>query len=656
MLDGVTPIQKVIQMLGDMNSKAKADKKDEEVRFRKFKFFCEQTGSEKKRDIGVSNDAIEQLVADIGKAEADAVALGKEISELDASIQGWTSDEENATAIRKKDNADYKVTHTDYSESVDALERAIATLKSRAADVPQALISVQKIAAKNPEFPSAVRRALVSFIEMTSTSSMQAPEANAYEFQSSGIIAMLKKLKDKFLTELRTLEKEEMKMKHNYEMLMQKLHDDIENASEQKEKKTSMKARRQADAAKAKGDLSSTTLLRDDDTKYLSDLITECKSKSQDFESRQITRAGEIEAISKAIEILASPAVSGAAEKHLPSALVQAQSQGTSLIQLRNGLDSSLPARLRRAASFLSGRATHSKSGLLSMMADHAANDPFAKVKKLIQDLLVQLMEEANAEADHKGWCDTELATNKQTREDLTASVTDLTAQVDELTAAEAKLGRDIAQLSDEIAEIDAAVAKATDDRAAEKKENAQTTADAKAAQSAVTQAIQVLKEFYAGAAEATALTQQSPAEDAPETFKEPYKGMQDEGGGVLGMLEVILSDFARLEAETASSEDAAQRDFDKFSADSSQDKAVKQTEVDHKTLKKQQTGEKLAQANKELKDTNEELTAAMDYYDKLKPSCIDSGMSYEDRKQRREEEIDSLKEALNILSGETIA
>merc|ERR1719428_526650 len=199
-------------------------------------------------------------------------------------------------------------------------------------------------------------------------------------------------------------------------------------------------------------------------------------------------------------------------------------------------------------------------------------------------------------------------------------------------------------------------MAKATEDRVQEKKDNTQTVAEAKEAQNAVTQAIQVLKEFYSSAAEATALTQQTPAADAPETFTEPYKGMQEQGGGVIGMLQVILSDFARLEAETTSAEDAAQRDFERFSADSSQDKAVKQTEADHKTLKKQQTAEKLAQSSKELKDTNEELTAAMDYYDKLKPSCLDSGMSYADRKQRREEEIDSLKEALSILSGEQIA
>ena len=79
------------------------------------------------------------------------------------------------------------------------------------------------------------------------------------------------------------------------------------------------------------------------------------------------------------------------------------------------------------------------------------------------------------------------------------------------------------------------------------------------------------MKEFYAKAAEATALTQlqqRGPAEDAPETFSQPFKGNQDAAGGVLGMLEVIQSDFARLETETTSSESTSQREFDQFMAE----------------------------------------------------------------------------------------
>merc|ERR1719313_2695217 len=178
----------------------------------------------------------------------------------------------------------------------------------------------------------------------------------------------------------------------------------------------------------------------------------------------------------------------------------------------------------------------------------------------MIKDLIVRLMEESTEEAEHKGWCDTELATNKQTRADKAENVDLLTAKKDQLTADISKLAEDIADLSDAIAEIDAAVAKATEVRSAEKEKNAKTVADAQEAQEAVASAIQILNEFYAKAAESTSFVQskhkQTPEADAP------YKGMGAAGGGVLGMLEVIQSDFARLEAETRSAESEGENDF----------------------------------------------------------------------------------------------
>merc|ERR1712151_567319 len=198
-----------------------------------------------------------------------------------------------------------------------------------------------------------------------------------------------------------------------------------------------------------------------------------------------------------------------------------------------------------RAGAYLNEQARRLNSRVLSALATRVADDPFVKVKKMIKDLIVRLMEEANEEAEHKGWCDTELSTNEQTRKEKTEAVETLHAEIDELEASIAKLTEDIAELTKAVADLDAAMAKATTIRQEEKATNAATVKDAQDAQTAVAQALTVLKEFYAKAGEATALLQkQQPV--APAIFDSPYKGLQAENGGVVGMLEVIQSDFAR--------------------------------------------------------------------------------------------------------------
>jgi hypothetical protein len=211
------------------------------------------------------------------------------------------------------------------------------------------------------------------------------------------------------------------------------------------------------------------------------------------------------------------------------------------------------------------------------------------------------------------------------------------------------------------IAELDTAVATATEVRTAESSKNTVTISDAQAAQTAVAQALGVLNEFYAKAAEATSLAQTSKKTSAkvgqPEIFSdEPYTGMGAENGGVLGMIEVIQSDFSRLEAETTAAEGEAAKQYEEFMNDSKVDKTQKSADLDHKTGLKQNHEQALQQTKVDLEGTQKELDAAMAYYEKLKPTCVSSEEPYEDRVAKRKEEIESLQEALRILNGEDVA
>jgi len=325
------------------------------------------------------------------------------------------------------------------------------------------------------------------------------------------------------------------------------------------------------------------------------------------------------------------------------------QTQATSFAQLRSADD----GKRQRLVEFLQGRAQKLGSKYLALVASRAGEDPFAKIKSMIKDLIVKLMEEANAEADQHAFCQTELATNKQTREIKSGEVDELTAELESQNALLEKLTTEITQLSDEVAEIKGQQNTATNNRLAEKKTNTATIADAKAAQAAVEKATTVLKSFYSSVAAGSALLQDTAGlkqEMQQAASLDPYSGQQAGSGGILGMMEVILSDFARLETETQESENSAASTYETFMNESNEDVAVKETESEHKTNKKDTCTETIAELNKTLKLTQTELDKALDYYDKLKAECVDTKVSYEERVQMREEEIQSLQEALKVL------
>merc|ERR1719478_339404 len=174
---------------------------------------------------------------------------------------------------------------------------------------------------------------------------------------------------------------------------------------------TKRRAETQEHKAQCEGDLAQTTADRDEDVKYLDETTALCTQKAADFESRQKLRADELEAIAKAIEIIGSGAVAGSGEKHLP-ALLQIK-KAPALAQLRSS-NGQAPIQ-KQISDFLAERARLSGSSLLAQVAEHCASDPFAKVKKMIKDLISKLKQEATEKAEHHGWCQTELTTNKQT-------------------------------------------------------------------------------------------------------------------------------------------------------------------------------------------------------------------------------------------------
>ena len=453
---------------------------------------------------------------------------------------------------------------------------------------------------------------------------------------------MLEGLQDKFVDERISLEKEEQKKRHAFEMLVQSLGGALAQSKKEQEEKGQFKAKQLQSKASSEGDLGETKVEKQSDEKYSTDLKATCSKKAAAFAARQKLRQEEIEAIEKAKGIIAGEAVAGSAGKHLPS-LLQAGPKRTALAFLRSEVRE---PQSERVARFLQQRASALNSRVLSAVAGRAAADPIAKVRTMIEQLITKMQTQQNEEASKNGWCNAELASNKATREEKTDAVDELSSDADELSTAIGKLGEEVSALAKQVSELDADMAKATQMREEESAKNAATVKDAKEAQAAVAQALLVLRDFYKKAAGASSLlqTRHREARAEPEVFgDEPYTGMGGESGGVISMLEVIQSDFAQLQAESEAAEESGLKEYQEFMEDSKVDKATKVRTSEHKTSKKQAKTQELTAVRADLQGTQKELDAAKAYFEKLKPDCLDTGASYAERQAQRKQEARTL-------------
>jgi len=366
------------------------------------------------------------------------------------------------------------------------------------------------------------------------------------------------------------------------------------------------------------------------------------------FKANQEVRRQELEAIAKATEIISSPAVADSYKTHIN--LVQQQPLALTQLRMRGSFNLKLTRSnsQRHAAQYLSAQAQALSSKTLSLAAKQVSTAPFDKVIDMIKTLLTKLKEEAADEADHKEWCDEQLKTNKKKREKKTSQSEKLLAEIEALSGKIASTGERIATLAAEIEDVTEAMKKATAQRQKENAENEATIADTKAGVQAVKRALAILKEFYS--TQEDFMQKSASARQVPEM--EEYKGMKGAKGGVIGMMEVIETDFSRLLADTKAAESQAKAEYDEFMKDSKDSKQTKHKEEVKQKLQKDQDQFEVARLKKDLKGVHVELEKANDYFEQLKPTCMEVHVSYEERVARRKEEIAALEEAYKVLDS----
>lgn len=278
---------------------------------------------------------------------------------------------------------------------------------------------------------------------------------------------------------------------------------------------------------------------------------------------------------------------------------------------------------------------------------------------KLIQALVERLLKEMAEEAGHKGFCDTELGKAKTTRDFEHEKTQKLSAELEKLEVAEATLKENIKTLESEIEELNESLEKATKLRDEEKESNMETINKSKEGLEAITEAIKILKDFYKGAGKAKVLLQASPIDEAGENPGEvaggAYKGKQTQGANIIAMLQVIKSDFERSIKQTGEAEDASHSSFISFDRESKSSLSTKETAKTQAESDLEATKIAIKESMASLSEAQSLIDDQLKAIEELKPVCIDTGMSYEERVAKREEEIEALKKALCQLDTEGV-
>merc|ERR1719174_13702 len=291
----------------------------------------------------------------------------------------------------------------------------------------------------------------------------------------------------------------------------------------------------------------------------------------------------------------------------------------------------------------------------------------------MVQKMIFHLMSEQKDEDDHKHWCDKELNITEMMIEDKTKTANSLDAAINQLTAEIDTLTTAIKDNTKSIAAMQTSIKDMTSERQDQKAENAATVKDAQDAQTAISQAIAVLEDFYKSTGEVAkepwelaqtgAAVRRVRGDELPEgagelSEAEPqlwssksYAGT-DSGSGVIGMLTNIATDFASMEAKARSDETSQQDNYDKEMTATNIDIAEKQSDSEQKTARKERMEEKLTNKNNDKTHNANELAATTKYETDLQKACVDGDSTYEERKAARTTEIEALQDAQKILES----
>merc|ERR1711992_79877 len=218
-----------------------------------------------------------------------------------------------------------------------------------------------------------------------------------------------------------------------------------------------------------------------------------------------------------------------------------------------------------------------------------------------------------------------ELAETRAKKADKTAEIEKLTTKIDQMSTRSAKLKEEVAALQKALADLMSAQAEMDQLREKESEAYKVNKAELEQGLDGVKLALKVLSDYYDSDAS--------------------HNAAEGAGSSIIGLLEVAESDLEKELAEVIATEEMAAATYEK---------ETKENEIDKVTKEAGELDAAVAEATADKTGVQAELDPVLKYLKTLEDRCIAKAETYEEKKAKREAEIAGLKEALEILEGQS--
>jgi len=648
-----SPIQKVIELLEENKEKLQNDLAAEEKEFEEYANFCDDEVKAKDHAVKSAGRRIEQLNAALEDNSARIVVANDEVSTLGTSVANTEGEVVTATGERRAEKNDFTASEKELVEAVDQLDRAIMLIKREMSFIQKdsseprqrlGLRVAMKILSKIVDaswVDRGSKNALKGFLQQHAeaaddlTLRMHQPAPKVEEKVASstqGILTQLEDMKEKAEETLSGARTTEMSAQHNFDMMGQSLGNSLDINKDKISVAKGTTATLTEESGKASGQLVEINAAKAADEEYTRTLKSECQSSAVAWETRSRSANEEMAVIAKA--------------KHILTDRVKV------FVQFATARFTDTPDESResvevneqrsRLAGHLKVLARKFNSYAMMEMATAAAVDPFIKIRGIIEEMITKLKNEAAEELTQKGFCDEEKAKSVVSRDDKQMKVDKFQSRMDKGTSEMSRLQDGVKEAEAEIAEIDASQAEATKIRNEESETSSKASSDYKQSAEAVNAAKTMLKEYYAGSFLQTHVTRMF--------AKDAISG--DAAAVIIHILEESERGFTEMYMQLESTEQEAAAAFGKLTTENKVSRATAVAESKGMGSRFKSLMVAVKNYRTDIGMTNKELDSVIEYLDKLKPQCESKVMSYGEKKQRREDEIQGLKEALGILDG----